>query len=109
MQHLRETKLAPEVDRPGALELAERLRRSIALCDLPEAEEIFAMMSRHFVSRVHKAPLVHIDEFSVLQGVRRRAKVRTRKDRRLGLATQAAVISSLVAFARLKSRADVVS
>lgn len=111
--HSPQTKLAPDldrpIDRPGALELADRLRRSLALCDLAEAEELFAMVARHFVSRVHKAPLVHIDEFSVLQGVRRRAKVRTRKDRRLGLGIQAAVISSLVAFGRFKNRPEVIA
>jgi hypothetical protein len=104
-----QTKPAPDADRPSALTLADRLRRAIAACDLPEAEELFGMISRHFISRVHKAPLVHVDEFSVIQGVRRRAKVRVRKDRRLGLATQAAVISSLVAYARLRTRPEVIA
>lgn len=102
-------KLAPEPDRPGALELADRLRRALSANDLPEAEELYAMVTRHFVSRTHKQPLVHVDEFSVLQGVRRRAKVRTRKDRRLNLATQASVISALVAYARVKNRPEIIS
>jgi hypothetical protein len=102
------TKLATtEVDRPSALQLATRLRGAIQARDLLEADELFAMFNRHFVSRVHKTPLFHIDEFSVLQGVRRRAKARVRKDRRLGLLTQATVISSLVAFARVRDRAEV--
>jgi hypothetical protein len=107
--HIPQNKLVPEADRPGALELADRLRRAVATCDLAEAEELFAMLSRHFVSRVHKTPLVHVDEFSVIQGVRRRAKVRTRKDRRLFLGTQAAVISAMVGYARVRTRPEVIS
>lgn len=104
------TKLAAsEADRPSALALALRLRAAVAAKDLLEADEIFAMFTRHFVSRVLKTPLFHIDEFSVLQGVRRRAKARVRKDRRLGLATQATVISALTHFARLRERAEVTS